>query len=106
MNTTPSSSQELNHDQVAALAYRFYVENGRQDGHATADWLRAEQTIAAQKQHTAAPAGHEAKAGHEFHAPVPPGKGQPPLAERGREHSATDRDVVRQHRVHPAARHQ
>jgi len=33
------------HDEIVALAYQFYVENGRQDGHDLDDWLRAEKLV-------------------------------------------------------------
>jgi hypothetical protein len=30
------------HDEIARLAYHYYVVNGREDGHDTDDWLLAE----------------------------------------------------------------
>lgn len=33
------------HERVAALAYTFYEERGRVDGHDVEDWIRAENTI-------------------------------------------------------------
>lgn len=33
------------HDEIAQLAYSFYESRGRQDGHDTEDWLRAEQEL-------------------------------------------------------------
>jgi hypothetical protein len=37
----------VSHDQVAALAYRFFVEGGYQHGHALDHWLRAETALRA-----------------------------------------------------------
>jgi hypothetical protein len=33
------------HDEVAELAYCFYEERGREEGHQLEDWLRAEQEL-------------------------------------------------------------
>jgi ABC-type uncharacterized transport system auxiliary subunit len=33
------------HDQIAALAQKFWAERGYVDGHAEQDWLRAEQEL-------------------------------------------------------------
>jgi hypothetical protein len=33
------------HDEIALLAYRYYESRGRQDGHHSEDWLRAEQEL-------------------------------------------------------------
>ena len=33
------------HDQIAALAQRFWAERGYTDGHAELDWLRAEREL-------------------------------------------------------------
>jgi len=33
------------HDQIAALALRFWAERGYTDGHAEQDWLRAEDEL-------------------------------------------------------------
>ncbi len=104
MSTLVTSHGKPDSDQIAALAYRLYVENGRQDGHAEADWLRAEQMLA----------GHgcdnsDASRKDEFHAPAPGEKKSPPVAgpkNQAAQTSATDRQAVRQHVVHPAARHQ
>jgi Protein of unknown function (DUF2934) len=32
-------------DEIAALAYQFWVEGGRQDGDPVQDWIRAEQKL-------------------------------------------------------------
>jgi len=32
-------------EEIAQLAYSFYEARGRQDGHATEDWLRAEKLL-------------------------------------------------------------
>ncbi|HEY8141041.1 MAG TPA: DUF2934 domain-containing protein [Kofleriaceae bacterium] len=37
----------VDEDQVAALAYRYYVEGGYQQGHALDHWLRAETELRA-----------------------------------------------------------
>ncbi|HVW76358.1 MAG TPA: DUF2934 domain-containing protein [Alloacidobacterium sp.] len=33
------------HEQIAALAQKFWAERGYTDGHAEQDWLRAEQEL-------------------------------------------------------------
>ena len=33
------------HDEIAKLAYSLYESGGRQEGHQTEDWLRAEQEL-------------------------------------------------------------
>ena len=40
---TPTLDRPPAHDEIAQLAYCFYESRGRQDGHDTEDWLRAEQ---------------------------------------------------------------
>ena len=42
---TANGSSDRVHTRVAALAYAFYEERGRQDGHDVEDWIRAEHTI-------------------------------------------------------------
>lgn len=37
------------HGKVAELAYQLWCERGREDGHAEADWVRAEKQLAAQR---------------------------------------------------------
>jgi len=37
------------HDDIAALAYRLWQENGCQDGTYQEDWLRAEQELTARQ---------------------------------------------------------
>jgi DUF2934 family protein len=37
-----SVSADISEDEVAALAYRYFVEGGYQHGHALEHWLRAE----------------------------------------------------------------
>jgi hypothetical protein len=34
------------HDEIAHLAYCLYESRGRQDGHDTEDWIRAEEILA------------------------------------------------------------
>ena len=41
----PASVVEIDDDQVAALAYRYFVEGGYQHGHALEHWLRAESEL-------------------------------------------------------------
>lgn len=36
---------DISDDQVAALAYRYFVEGGFQHGHALEHWLRAETEL-------------------------------------------------------------
>lgn len=38
--------QAPTHDEIAELAFSFYEARGRQDGHQTEDWLRAEAQLA------------------------------------------------------------
>jgi hypothetical protein len=33
------------HEEIAALAHRFWTERGQQHGHHEEDWLRAEQQL-------------------------------------------------------------
>lgn len=35
----------VTHDEIAALAHRFWAERGFQHGHDAEDWLRAEQAL-------------------------------------------------------------
>lgn len=35
------------HSRIAALAYQFYEQRGRGDGHEVEDWLAAEQRVLA-----------------------------------------------------------
>jgi hypothetical protein len=39
----------INYEQVALLAYKFWIERGRVDGHHEEDWYRAEQELRAKK---------------------------------------------------------
>ncbi len=40
-----SVTSDVSEDQVAALAYRYFVEGGYQHGHALEHWLRAESQL-------------------------------------------------------------
>jgi len=40
-----SVSSDISEDQVAALAYQYFVEGGCQHGHALEHWLRAESQL-------------------------------------------------------------
>jgi hypothetical protein len=35
----------VSHDEIAALAHRYWAERGYQHGHDAEDWLRAEQEL-------------------------------------------------------------
>jgi hypothetical protein len=37
--------RSVTHQDIAALAHRFWAERGFQHGHDAEDWLRAEQTL-------------------------------------------------------------
>ena len=41
----PVTDLQVNHDQVANLAHRFFAERGYAHGHHLEDWYRAEQEI-------------------------------------------------------------
>ena len=41
----PATVVDISDDQVAALAYRYFVEGGYQHGHAMEHWLRAESEL-------------------------------------------------------------
>jgi hypothetical protein len=43
--TTNTTIAVVDHHQVAALAYKYYVEGGYQHGHALDHWLRAESAL-------------------------------------------------------------
>lgn len=38
-------AKSASHEEIAALAHRFWTERGRQHGHDAEDWLRAEQAL-------------------------------------------------------------
>ena len=38
-------AKSVSHEEIAALAHRFWTERGRQHGHDAEDWLRAEQAL-------------------------------------------------------------
>jgi hypothetical protein len=40
-----SAPRTPSHDQIAAEAYKLYLQNGCQPGHELDDWLRAEQLV-------------------------------------------------------------
>ncbi len=40
---SPENRPAAEKDEIAKLAYYFYVRRGRIDGHAEEDWFRAEQ---------------------------------------------------------------
>jgi len=37
--------RSVSHDDIAALAHRYWAERGYQHGHDAEDWLRAEQAL-------------------------------------------------------------
>jgi len=47
-NGTVGNGTSVNHDQVAQLAHRYFIERGHQHGHHEDDWYRAEQELRAQ----------------------------------------------------------
>ena len=80
----------MNHskrDEIAARAYRIWVEEGRPPGKAQEHWLRAEQEVAGQTQRQEEAEGH-AQAGAPDGPPldtraVPDLKAAPPLGDAG-----------------------
>lgn len=46
--STRSSHQSIN-DEIAKLAYQFFVERGYQHGFDREDWLRAERVVKARR---------------------------------------------------------
>lgn len=44
-STKVSDISVVTHEQIAALAHRFWNERGRQHGHDAEDWLRAEHEL-------------------------------------------------------------
>ncbi len=46
-NSTKSSQGTC--DEIAKLAYQFFVERGHQDGHDQEDWYRAERIVKARR---------------------------------------------------------
>lgn len=44
-------------EEIAALAYKYYVEGGRQENQALENWLRAETLLSQGAQETASPGG-------------------------------------------------
>lgn len=44
-DTVVSVTADVGDDQVAALAYQYFVEGGFQHGHAMEHWLRAESHL-------------------------------------------------------------
>ncbi len=40
-----SVAKSVSHEEIAALAHRFWNERGRKHGHDAEDWLRAEQAL-------------------------------------------------------------
>jgi hypothetical protein len=47
---SPAGSYVDEEDEIAALAYRFYEEEGRPEGRASDHWLRAERELRKQAQ--------------------------------------------------------
>ncbi|HTJ30675.1 MAG TPA: DUF2934 domain-containing protein [Acidobacteriaceae bacterium] len=43
--TEISVARTPTHEEVSALAHRYWIERGRQDGHHEQDWLRAEEEL-------------------------------------------------------------
>lgn len=55
-NASRSSSapRQLDHNEVAQLAHRYWAERGGQHGHDVEDWLRAERELRARASYAAA----------------------------------------------------
>lgn len=43
--TEISEARTPTHEEVSALAHRYWIERGRQDGYHEQDWLRAEEEL-------------------------------------------------------------
>ncbi len=56
--------------EVAGLAYRFYVERGRCDGHDLEDWLRAEREVLDRLRRTAEVASEPVEGGRSLAASI------------------------------------
>lgn len=88
------------HDQIAAMAYRLYVENGRLDGRDWEYWFRAEELL---RQQGARPARDPVQPNRpqEVH-PLDPREYPFARDKRG----SANREEIRQRttQVHPAAR--
>ena len=49
-SVTEQEQERLAHDDIAALAYSLWLENGCRDGCAEEDWLRAEQLLREERE--------------------------------------------------------
>lgn len=52
--TTPNIADPKLEEEIRRRAYVLYEQRGREDGHDTDDWLRAETELTAQAMKTAA----------------------------------------------------
>ena len=54
----PHSRRKPTHDEIAGMAYKIYLQNGKRDGHAVDDWLQAEAVLSRQAEAEAQAASH------------------------------------------------
>ena len=87
------------HDEIAAVAYQLYVENGRLDGRDWEHWFRAEELIG---EKSARPARDPAQSNHQDLRPL--GTREYPFARDKR--GSANRQEIRQRttQMHSAAR--
>jgi len=88
------------HDQIAAVAYQLYVENGRQDGRDWEYWFRAEELLGQQAARPARDQGIQPNRPQEIR-PLDPR--EYPFA-RDKRGSANREEIRQRAHVHPAAR--
>jgi hypothetical protein len=48
--TPTHSRRKPTHDEIAGLAYKLYLQNGKREGHADDDWLQAEAILMRQAE--------------------------------------------------------
>lgn len=89
------------HDQIAAVAYHLYVENGRQDGRDWEHWFRAEELL---EQQAARPPRDQAVQPNPLQQVRPLASRENPFARDKR--GSANREEIRQRttQVHSAAR--
>lgn len=52
-SNTNGNARPPTHDQIARRAYEIYVASGREQGHCTQNWVKAEQQLANQPSSSA-----------------------------------------------------
>lgn len=92
-------SPDLSPDQVAAIAYHLYLENGCEDGHDQEHWFRAERILKDSLAQSAADAGEQTDQNGARSFP----KGREPGLDHS-QHQTTGREEVRRQQITPAAR--